>query len=403
MKNKKIGIVGAAVTSVLVATMMGTPAAHAEAKVITMWTDLDRAGAFQQWARRFNAKHSNIVLNVIGKDGAKDKLTTVADADAPDIILGAHDWIGPLKASNLIVPVTIPLATQFEARDKAAFKLMGATYGLPVTVENIGLFRNANMVAKAPKTFKELETTCLKFLKKKPKQLFCIGVSPGDAYHMYPLYSGLGGYVFGGTSGNYNVKDLGVDNKKFLKNAPLIDKWYKEKLINQNVTGDTALAAFTKKQIPFIITGPWNLDKLRLANINYEISSFPQIIKGIKSVPFYGVQGAMMTKWVNPDKHNVKLLTQQVLADLATKDTQLLVANATIRTPANTLARKAFKDADSAAFFAAGKGAVTMPQILEMGLFWSNVANAWNYKKTDPTAVSRFKKAAAAIRSKLPK
>ena len=401
MKNKKLGLVAAAAASILVATMMGTPAARADGTVVTVWTDLDRAGAFQQWARIFNRTHPNVVLNVIGKDGAKDKLTTVADADAPDIIVGAHDWIGSLKASNLLTPITIPLASQFEARDKSAFKLSGATYGLPVTVENIALFRNANMVPKAPKTFKEMETTCLKFLKKKPKQLFCLGVSPGDAYHMYPFFSGLGGYVFGGTSGNYNTKDLGVASKKFLKNAPMIDKWYKEKLINQNVTGDTALAAFTKKQIPFIITGPWNLDKLRLANINYELSAFPQIVKGIKSVPFYGVQGAMMTKWVGSDKHNNKIYANQVLADLATKPTQLLIANATIRTPANTLARKAFKDADSASFFVAGQGAVTMPQILEMGLFWSNVANAWNYKKTDPTAVSRFKKAAAAIKSKL--
>jgi len=47
----------------------------------------------------------------------------------------------------------------------------------------------------------------------------------GDAYHMYPLFSGLGGYVFGVTkNGSLNPHKLGVANPAFLRNAPLIDR-----------------------------------------------------------------------------------------------------------------------------------------------------------------------------------
>ena len=53
----------------------------------------------------------------------------------------------------------------------------------------------------------------------------------GDAYHMYPFFSGLGGYIFGtNKAGNLDPSDIGVANPKFLKNAPLIDKWNKEGL-----------------------------------------------------------------------------------------------------------------------------------------------------------------------------
>jgi len=114
-------------------------------------------------------------------------------------------------------------------------------------------------------------------------------------------------------------------------------------------------------------------------------------------VPFYGVQGAMMTKWTNPDKHNVKFQTNAVLADLTTKPTQLLLANATIRTPANLDARKAFKDVDSKAFFTAGQGAVVMPQILEMGTVWSPVANAWSQVKQNKSALKRFEAAQKTV------
>ena len=50
-----------------------------------------------------------------------------------------------------------------------------------------------------PKTFKQLETEALAFKKKKSGNL-AIAVQQGtngDAYHMYPFFSGLGGYIFG--------------------------------------------------------------------------------------------------------------------------------------------------------------------------------------------------------------
>jgi maltose-binding protein MalE len=403
MKSKKHGLIGAALASLMVATMFGAPAAHAEPTTITIWTDLNRASAFQAWARGYNRAHSNVVVNVVGKDGAKDKLATVADADAPDLIVGAHDWIGPLKAQGMILPVTLANASQFAPRDKGAFVLKGATYGIPMTVENIGLFTNLNLVRKVPKTWAEFEADSLSFLKKHKAAKFALAVAPGDSYHMYPFFSGLGGYIFGGTSGNWNIHDLGIANKKFLKNAPLIDKWYAEKLINANVTGDTALAAFTSNQAPFMMTGPWNLDKIRLKNINYEISAVPSIVPGVKPVPFYGVQGIMMTKWAGVSKHNVQLKVNGVLADLSGKAAQLLIANQTIRTPANLLARAKFKDPDSAAFLAAGQGAITMPQILEMGAVWTPVANAWGQVKANKHAADRFKTALSIVQKAINK
>ncbi|MBU6347094.1 MAG: extracellular solute-binding protein [Actinomycetales bacterium] len=397
MKSKKIGALGGVIAAGMLAAGLVMPSASAAPTVVTIWTDLDRASAFQAWAKVFNRKNPTIAVNVLGKDGHKDKLKTVSDADAPDIIVGAHDWVGPLKSDGSILPVTIANGSQFDQRDKDAFKLQGATYGVPIAVENIALFRNANMVPKAPKTMADVEATCKKFLKKNTKSKFCIAVSPGDPYHMYPFFSGLGGYVFGGASGNWNTNKLGLANKTFIKNSALIDKWYREKLFNTNVTGDTALAAFTGKQAPFMVTGPWNLDKIRLKNINYELSPFPTIIKGIKSVPFYGVQGAMRTKWAAPGKHNNVIKVNRVLADLTTKDAQLRIANATIRTPANKLARAAFKDPDSASFFVAGQGAITMPQILEMGAVWTPLGNAWSQVKSDKVAANRFKKAQTTI------
>ena len=69
---------------------------------------------------------------------------------------------------------------------------------MPVALENVGLFVNT-AVAKVPKSWKDLERKALAFQKKGGGR---VGLavqqgSGGDAYHMYPFFSGLCGYVFG--------------------------------------------------------------------------------------------------------------------------------------------------------------------------------------------------------------
>jgi len=398
MKSKKIGVVGAVVASVIAASTLVAPAAQAEPKVITMWVSLDVASVYQNWARTFNRTHSSIILNVIGKNGfsGKDLLPTVADADAPDLMMLNHDVVGPLKAQGFLVPVTLPNAKQFSAGDQTAFKLKGANYGVPVNFQNTAFFTNLNLVHKAPKTMAEVETLSKAFLKKHPKSKFTIAV-PAETYHMYPFFSGMGGYVFGGTSGNWNVHDVGVANKKFIKNAPLIDRWYQEKIFNANASGDNALAAFTSNQAPFMVTGPWNIDKIRLKHVNYQISNFPTVVKGINPVPFITVVGIGMTKWAGPDKHNTKLTANTVLADLASAKVQLTLAQGALASPANTVARAKFRDADTQAFTAASKGGVYMPNILEMGGVWTPLSNAWSQVKSNKFAANRFKTAYSTI------
>ena len=168
---------------------------------------------------------------------------------------------------------------------------MKKLYGIPVQVENIALLVNTKL-AKVPKTFAQLEATALA-VKKKNKLAFGICVqqgSGGDAYHMYPFFSGLGGYVFGvNRAGNLDPSDIGVANPAFLKNAALIDKWNKEGLINSKADYSTCDTAFTKNQAPYWITGPWAVSDIQKAGVKFRAVQVPPIEKA--SVPFLGVNG----------------------------------------------------------------------------------------------------------------
>ena len=195
-----------------------------------------------------------------------------------------------------------------------------------------------------PKTWAQLESEALAY-KKKVKGPVGIAVqqgSGGDAYHMYPFFSGLGGYIFGTTkAGTLNPSDVGVANKTFLKNSTLIDKWNKEGLINAKVDSSTAQNAFLKKQAAFWVTGPWNIDTLKKSGLKFQVIQVPKIAKA--AVPFLGVQGFFVTKYAAT--HNVDSLAQDLVATyMATPAAQGLLAAGNNRYPANTVAGKLVND-----------------------------------------------------------
>jgi arabinogalactan oligomer / maltooligosaccharide transport system substrate-binding protein len=382
-------------------------ASHKAGPTIVIWTDQDRAAAVTKVANDW-AGTSGATIKVVTKNfgDIRDNLSTVAAADAPDVITGAHDWTGALAANGLVVPLYPAKATlsQFPSYTLDAFSYGTAVkklYGIPVAVENIGLVVNTKLAA-VPKTFAQLEATALK-LKKKYRQPYGICVqqgSGGDAYHMYPFFSGLGGYIFGkNKAGNLDPSDIGVANPTFLKNAKLIDKWNKEGLLNSKVGYDTCSAAFTKGTTPFWVTGPWAADTIQKAGIKFKVVQIPAIAK--KSVPFLGVQGFMVTKFAGG--HGVDSAAKDLVTRfMASPSGQTQLAAANGRPPANVKARAT--NPVLSQFSAASKGGVPMPNIPQMNSVWTDLGQAWvrsTKGKGSMSAAKSFKAAARSIADKI--
>ena len=399
-RNRKVSLGGLLAGALLASALVATPS-HATAKPVVIWCDNARVAIIKLWAG-MNASKLGTQITVTGQDSVKASLKTVRAVDAPDIILGAHDWIGALKANGTIVKVVLPSTAKFDPKVKAAFQINHAQYGIPMQTENVALFRNTKLVPKAPKTFAALEKAALALKKKnKNNRSFVPFAVPqgagGDAYHMYPLFSGLGGYFFGGSSLKWNTGDVGVANAKFLKHASLIDKWYKEGLIKASVSSDVALSSFTSGNAPFYISGPWNLGKIRSSGVSYAISGVPTIVAGIKPVPLIGVQGAMLTKWSKG--HGVTIAAKKVLGSLAAKDAQLFISNLMLRAPANLAALKVFKRPDTDEFRSAGAGGIPMAAMTAMNAVWAAVGTAWVKATSGATkAAPAFKSAAAVVK-----
>lgn len=393
----------AAIAAVLAAQ---ATAAH-KAVNIVIWTDSDRAAAVTKVASDWASKNGATVKVVTKNFGdIRDNLGTVAAADAPDVITAAHDWTGQLAANGLVLPLypSAAVKKQFPAYTLNAFSYGTAVkklYGVPAAVENIGLVVNTKLV-KAPKTFAQLEASALA-QKKKAKLSFGIAVqqgSGGDAYHMYPFFSGLGGYVFGvNKAGNLDPSDIGVASPTLIKNAKLVDKWNKEGLISSKVDGATAQNAFLKGQAAFWITGPWNADTLKKSGLSFKVMQVPAIVK--PSVPFLGVQGFMVTKFA--ETHGVGGAAVDLVTNFfATPAAQTELAAANGRPPANSAAKS--NDPVLAQFSAASKGGVPMPNIPQMSSVWGDLGQAW-VKSTKGSGATKasvaFKTAARAIANKI--
>ncbi len=397
-----------AVTVVAAVAASSAVASHKAGPNIVIWTDANRAPAVTKVATAW-ASSNGATVQVVAKTNftdIRDNLGTVAAADAPDVIVAAHDWTGQLAANGLVEPLypSVTVKKQFPSYTLDAFSYGTAVkklYGIPVQVENIGLLVNTKLTT-VPKTFAQVEATALKF-KKKNHLAFGLCVqqgSGGDAYHMYPFFSGLGGFIFGTNSaGNLDPSNIGVANKAFLKNASLIDKWNKEGLINSQATGATCQDAFTKSKTPYWITGPWNDAVVEKAGISFKVIQLPKIVDA--SVPFLGVNGVMVTKYATV--HSVDAAAKDLVLNFFSQPSaQSQLAAAGGRAPANLNAKAT--DPILAQFGAASKGGVPMPNIPQMASVWSDLGAAW-VRSTKGAgampAVRSFKGAAKSIADKI--
>ncbi len=401
--------VGMTLTAFVAFVAASSGTAGSNATTVRIWVDNVQKPAIEKITESWGASKGasvEVVLKDFGK--IRDDLKTVQSENAPDVIVGPHDWVGELAANGLVLPINPrqALRTQFPTYALDAFSYGNAVkrqYGAPFALENVGLIVNTKL-ARVPKSFADFEKQALAF-KKKAKGNIALAIpqgAGGDAYHMYPFFSGLGGYVFGKNRvGNFDVSDIGLANPTFLKNAPMIDQWNKKGLLNSKVDYGTGKDAFLKRKAAFWITGPWETSSLKESGLSFKIVQLPSI--KFKAVPFLGVQGYMVTKYSTD--HGVESLAKDLVGSyIMSPSAQRELAGANGRFPANIQAGKQVKDPVLLQFGKAGAGGVPMPNIPQMGSVWAELGGAWvkSTKGSGATkARSAFTLAARNIASKI--
>ena len=369
---------------------------------LVIWADDTRAPVLEPIAAAFSeAEGVTVQVVEVPFDEIRDQLSIAGPAgEGPDIVTGAHDWLGELVSNGVIAPIDLGADTELYAPVAIeAFTYDGALYGVPYAIENIALIRNTDLVPEAPATFEDLEATALALQADGTVDVpLALQQDPADPYHNYPLFSALGGYVFAqNEDGTYNADDVGIDSEGGLAAAQKFADWSNAGLISKDVSYDIMNESFSTGKAPFAITGPWAVGGFTDAGINYVVEPIPPVAGGTPEV-FVGVQGFMLSAFSeSPD-----LATTFMVDYLGTEEVQLALFEAGGRPPAMLSAYdQVSSDPLIQGFGAAGQLGTPLPAIPEMSAVFDSWTDAYSLIFTGSDPVQAFTDAAAQIREKI--
>ena len=328
---------------------------------LRIWADDTRSAILAPLADAFLAEY-NVEVIIEEVANIRDQFIIAAPAgEGPDITIVPHDQAGQLVASGLLAPIDLGVKVDdFVDVAVEAFIFDGQLYGMPYATENLAFFYNTDLVDSAPETWDELVVLGMEL--QDAGEVDWGFVLSGTTYDAFPLMTSQGAYIFGrDDQGNWNPNDVGIGGEGMIAAGELMAEWIELGFMSTNTDWDTAHSLFETGEVPWLMAGPWALDRIRAAGVSYAIADFPD-----GGVPFLGVQGFI----VNALSEN-QLLAEAFLTEfVATPEIMFELYQAGNRPPAYIPALEMVEDEDMTAFGSAGEGAMPMPALAEMGSVW---------------------------------
>lgn len=370
-----------AVTALLSSIISGAIAFEKDKLVV--WVGSDKAyEGIRTVGKQFKEDYG-IEVKVETPENLTDRFQQAAASDSgPDILFWAHDRYGEWAKSGLLAQVEPSPEFKREVND-IGWKAMtsnGKIYGYPVSMEAIGLIYNRDILKEPPKTFEEMFPLSIKLKDQYPphlsqqekrdarKGITTIMWDQVQPYFSMPLLAADGGYVFKQTPKGYDVKDTGVNNKGAMSGAKMLVDLIDKGVMPRGVDYGVMESGFNKQTTAMMITGPWawaNLDKNK---INYGVAPLPSI-NGHPAKPFVGVWGAALNN-ASPNKS----LSKEFLENYLLTEDGLMVMNddVPLGAVANiSLMKRMEKDPRIKATYQNVQQGLIMPNVPEMGKFWS--------------------------------
>ena len=339
---------------------------------LTIWADDTRAPVIQELGAAFSEEYGvGIIVQQVGFGDIRENFTVAAPAgEGPDIIIGAHDWLGELATSGLLAEIDLgDKAADYAPAAIDAFTYDGVLYGLPYAVENVAFFYNKDIIETPPTTWSEVQALATE-LEDAGTVTYGYVLQPGDAFHFMPIQTAFGGYVFGTDENGYNSDDVGIDSPGSLAAAEWLEGMVTDGHLSADLDWDAVHGLFETGEAAMIITGPWAVSRFKEAGVNYGIANLPGETQ--ESSPFLGVQGFMVSAFSKDPLLAEAFLTEFV----ATEEAMGQIFASGDRPPAHLAVLAGLEDPDLIAFGAAGENGRAMPAIPEMGAVWGSWGDA---------------------------
>lgn len=343
---------------------------------LTLWVyDDGRLEVLTELGAAFEAEYGvPLAVEVVDLSEIRNAMTLgAASGEGPDMIIIPHDNLGPIVENGAAAPIDLgDKADSYLSNAIDAFTYNGQLYGVPLAVENIGFFRNTDLVPEAPATWDEVAEIGMELLDSGEVDS-AIGL-PDLTYNSYPIYTAFGGYIFGrDDEGSFTTEDIGMNNEGMVAGLAWIQSLIDEGAVSENIDWEASHVQFESGRSPFILTGPWAINRFETAGVPYAISAFPAADEASEAgYPFLGVQGLV----INANKENAILAEIFAVEFLATEENYQKIFDAEPRPSAWASIFESASDPNTAGFNEAGINAVPMPSIPAMGFVWDAWVNA---------------------------
>lgn len=366
----------------LLSTVFATNVDAFSTDELVIWVSGDKAyEGIREIGAKFT-KDTEVKVKVEVPENITDRFQqAAASSSGPDIIFWAHDRYGEWAKSGLLAPI-VPTAEFKKGVNNIGWEAMsnnGKIYGYPISFEAISLIYNKDILPKPAKSFEEMFLLAKKLKKQavpgnpKEKGITTIMWDQVQPYFTMPLLAANGGYAFKKTAKGYDVKDTGVNNRGAMLGADMLVELIEQNVMPKGVDYGVMESSFNKQKVAMIITGPWAWSNLDKNKINYGVAPLPTL-DGKPARAFVGVWGAAFNN-ASPNH----ALAQEFMENYLLSQHGLNTMNNDV--PLGAVAnlemmKKLIKDPRIAATYTNVKQGLIMPNVPEMGKFWSAMETA---------------------------
>ncbi len=366
---------------------------------LLVWTDSLKIDAVKEVADTFGeANGITVKVQAISEDLQGSFVTADAAGNGPDVVVGAHDWIGNLVQNGAIDPLNLTPDELSGYSEKAvqATTYDGKLYGVPYGVEALGLYRNAEVVPEEPKTMDDVIASGKAAVESgKVESALNLPVGElGDAYHMEPILTSFGGYIFAyDDATGYVPQDVGIGKEGSIKAAQQISQLAQDKVLRTSISGDNSIALFTSGKAAYLVSGPWALADVKKAGFEYAIQPVPGFAGQEAAEPFMGAQAFM----VAANGKNKDIAQEFVNNGVNSEDAMMTLFEGTQLPPAMTAVQDQVDDPDLSVFTDAANAAAPMPAIPAMASVWEPLGKAYSAIVSGKDPVATIKSAGETI------
>lgn len=345
-----------------------------QASALEIWTSNENVKiALEKLTPLFEKdfKHQ-VKVTVLNKDLTSQFKTAAMSGKGPDILCWAHDVVGELASSGLIEPILLDPALSSKILPVAlkAYTYQDKVYGYPYDLEAVAMIYNKDLLHELPTSLEELTAQDPKF-KNNGQHAFLYDFT--NFFFSFPILSAGGGYIFKDTGTGLNIQDIGLSNTGAIQGAEFLKLLAGKGIIPSSTERSIAFDKMTKGKLAATIDGPWAINDLKKAKINYGIAPIPTL-NGNSPRPFVGTHGFMVRR----SSQNKELAKELIEGYFMTKQGIETIYLADPRGPSriDVIESLSMTNQDLRAFMQSAKYGVPMPNVPQMGAVWGAAGSA---------------------------